>query len=84
VNKYFARSGHFVVVAGIVKDEEENERAVILDPTFAKAKYDVQRRVDMGIAYSDDGIVTAPFETLLADCKDEYFTLFTAEKSVKK
>lgn len=84
VNKYFARSGHFVVIAGITKGEDGKERAIILDPTFAKAKYDVKRRVDMGIEYSDDGIVTAPFETVLADCKDEYFTLFTAEKSVKK
>ncbi len=78
--KLFARSGHFVVIAGIVKDKDENERAIILDPTFAKAKYDVQRRVDAGIEYSDDGIVTAPFETVLEDCKDEYFTLFTAKK----
>ena len=75
-NKYFAKSGHFVVVAGIVKDEEENERAIILDPSFKESKYQKQRRIDMGIEYSEDGIVTAPFETLLADCKDEYFTLF--------
>ncbi|MBR3149022.1 MAG: hypothetical protein IKF64_02540, partial [Eubacterium sp.] len=78
-NKYFARAGHFVVIAGIVKDKDKNERAVILDPTFAKKKYDAQKRVDMGIEYSDDGIVTAPFETVLADCKCEYFTLFEAE-----
>ena len=75
-NKYFAKSGHFVVVAGIVKDENEEERAIILDPSFRESKYQKQRRIDMGIEYSEDGIVTAPFETLSADCKDEHFTLF--------
>ena len=79
VNKLFAKSGHFVVVAGIVKDKDQNERAIILDPTFSKSKYSKEKRVAAGIEYSDDGIVTAPFETLLFDCKDEYFTLYTAD-----
>ncbi|MBE6719641.1 MAG: hypothetical protein E7571_03160 [Ruminococcaceae bacterium] len=77
--KLFAKAGHFVVVAGIVKDEEENERAIILDPSFKPSKYQKQKRIDAGIEYSEDGIVTAPFETLLDDCKDEYFTLYTAK-----
>ncbi len=77
--KLFAKSGHFVVVAGITKDEDGNDLAIILDPSFKPSKYEAKHRVDAGIKYSKDGIVTAPFDVLLEDTRLLTFALYEAE-----
>lgn len=78
-NYFTTVTGHFVTVAGYVKGKHE-DRVVILDPGFSNKKYSEISRVEAGIDVIGDGIVTAPFETLLADCKGEYFVLFTPSK----
>lgn len=78
-NQMFANGGHYMTVAGYIKSDE-GDRAIILDPYFSTKKYSDLRRVEAGIEYTDDYIVTAPFKTLLDDCKGEYFVLFTPEK----
>lgn len=76
-HSYFTTgTGHFVTVAGYVKGARE-DKVIILDPGFSEKKYSELKRVEVGIDREGDGIVTAPFETLLEDCKGEYFVLFT-------
>ncbi|MBR6392121.1 MAG: C39 family peptidase [Eubacterium sp.] len=72
-------TGHFVTVAGYVKGVKQ-DRVVILDPGFSVRKYNELSRVSADIEIVGDGIVSAPFETLLKDCKGEYFMLFTPEE----
>ncbi len=79
-SSYFTTgSGHFVTVAGYVKGKHM-DRVVILDPGFFVRKYNELFRVQADIEIIGDGIVSAPFETLLKDCKGEYFMLFTPQK----
>ena len=81
-NKMFTGgSGHFIVVAGIYKDETGHEKAIILDPSFSPKKYNNKKRKEAGISYTSDGIVVSDFETLLSDCKNEYFTIFSTINS---
>ncbi|MCR5207838.1 MAG: C39 family peptidase [Eubacterium sp.] len=78
-NLFTTTTGHFVTVAGYAKGKK-TEKVIILDPGFGVNKYSASRRVEAGIEYNSKGILTAPFDTLLADCKGEYFVLFTPPK----
>lgn len=86
IKLYFSNyGGHFVTVAGIRKGKTPNEdKAIILDPSFSLKKYDDKKRKKLGIEYTSDGLVLAPFDVLYADGKDEYYVLYTPEKKVAK
>ena len=82
-SQYFSNGGHFVTIAGIVKDENGEEIAIVLDPSFRESKYNEKHRKEAGIKYSKDGIVTAPFKVIKADGKMLHYALYTPEDADK-
>ena len=80
-SKYFSDGGHFVTIAGIVKDDDGEEVAIVLDPSFRESKYNVKHRKEAGLKYSKDGIVTAPFDVIKDDAKMLHYALYTPENA---
>ncbi|MBQ9517897.1 MAG: C39 family peptidase [Eubacterium sp.] len=78
-SKYFSNGGHFVTIAGITTDENGEEVAIVLDPSFRESKYNEKHRKEAGLKYTEDGIVFSPFKVIKDDGKMLHYALYTPE-----